>query len=201
MNSTAKSSYLDGDELLSVGFKSCGTIVFVSRKTSIYNAASIELGSHVRIDDFCILSGGSGLKIGNYVHIASYCGLFAGSGITMEDFSGLSARVTLYSESDDFSGQSLTNPTVPDEYKPGYKKGPILVGRHVIVGANTTILPGVTLGEGSAVGAHSMVSKNCKAWSIYSGAPAKYIRERQRQLLDLEQKLLALESSGLSASC
>ena len=55
------------------------------------------------------LVGGKGLRIGDYVHIGCFSALFAGSGITLEDFSGLSARVTLYSESDDYSGASLTN--------------------------------------------------------------------------------------------
>jgi galactoside O-acetyltransferase len=48
------------------------------------------------------------------------------------------------------------------------------------------ILPGVTLGEGSAVGALALVIKSCEAFGIYSGVPAKLIRSRERTLLDLE---------------
>ena len=130
------------------------------------------------------------MKIYNYVHIACYCALFAGAGIVMKDFSGLSARVSIYSESGDYSGKSLTNPTVPMELKPDYKGGVVLIGRHVVVGTNSTILPGEILGEGVANDAHSLVAKSCEPWSIFAGTPAKRIKARSRDLLLLEKRLL-----------
>jgi galactoside O-acetyltransferase len=182
-------SFYSDEELRSVGFKSVGGHVLISRKASIYSPAAISIGDRVRIDDFCVLTGGSGLALGNFVHVACYCALFAGSGIEIGDFSGLSARVVIYSQSDDYSGNSLTNPTVPERYKPGLKKGPVVLGRHVIVGANATILPNVTLGDGAAVGAHSLVTKSCEAWWIYFGVPARKLRRRSKNLLRLEEKL------------
>jgi|APIni6443716594_1056825.scaffolds.fasta_scaffold516620_1 dTDP-4-amino-4,6-dideoxy-D-glucose acyltransferase len=187
MRRTTQTSFLDVIELERLGFKYLGTNVLVSRKASIYGASEIELGNNIRIDDFCVLSGGSGLKTGDYVHISSFSALFAGSGIILDDFVTVSARVTLFSESDDYSGASLTNPTVPLEFKPGYKRGRILIRRHCIVGANSTILPGVTLNEGVAVGAHSLVVEDCSEWSIYAGVPARRIKDRSRELLDFEQ--------------
>jgi len=183
-------SFYSEDELRSVGFKTVGKHVLISRKASIYNPGAISIGDNVRIDDFCVLGGGSGLVLGNFVHVACYCGLFAGSGIVMENFSGLSARVLVYSESDDYSGESLTNPTVPERYKPKMKKGTVVLGKHVIVGANSTILPGLVIAEGAAIGAHSLVTKNCESWSIYFGVPARRLRRRSRNLLELERKFL-----------
>ena len=184
-------SFYSASELRAIGFKALGENVLISRKASIYGPGSISIGSNVRIDDFCVLSGGSGLALGNFVHIASYCALFAGSGIVMRDFSGLSARVLIYSQSEDYSGNSLTNPTVPERYKPKFKKGKVVLEKHAIVGANSTILPGTVLAEGAAVGAHSLVTKNCEAWWIYFGIPAKKLRRRSKALLDLEKELLA----------
>lgn len=184
-----QTSFLSAEELAAMGFKSVGSNVQISRKASIYRPQAIALGSHVRIDDFCVLSGGEGINVGSYIHIACYCALFGSAGIVLEDFAGLSARVTIYSESDDYTGRSLTNPTVPPQYKTAMKRGRVVLRRHVIVGAHTVILPGVELHEGAAVGSQSLVTKDCDAWSIYFGSPAKRLRSRSQQMLELEQKL------------
>jgi galactoside O-acetyltransferase len=65
------------------------------------------------------------------------------------------------------------------------------LGRHVIVGSGTVILPGSRLEEGVAVGALSLVTKDCLAFGVYAGNPAKRIKERKRDLLVLEQRFLA----------
>ena len=72
----------------------------------------------MRIDDFAIISGK--VTLGNYIHIAQFCGLYGGSaGIEMEDYTGLSSKCSLYATSDDYSGMSMTNPMIPEKYKPG----------------------------------------------------------------------------------
>ena len=83
----------------------------------------------------------------------------------------------------------MTNPTVPDEYRPTIKKGAVVLRRHAIVGANSTLLPGIVLEQGAAVGAHSLVTKSCEAWWIYFGAPAKKLKRRSRELLEYEMEL------------
>lgn len=186
-------SFYSEDELRGIGFRSLGKRVSVSRKASIYGAHSISLGDDVRVDDFCVLTGGSGIELGRFVHVGCYSALFGGSGIVMADFSGLSARVLVYSESDDYAGRSLTNPTVPERFRGRLHRGRVTFGRHVVVGAGSTILPGVSLGEGAAVGGHSLVTKDCEPWWIYFGAPAKKLRRRSRDLLALEKTLLSGE--------
>jgi len=181
-------AFYSKNELAGMGFKSVGDNVSVSRRASIYNAGNISLGSHVRIDDFCVLSGGKQITIGNYVHIGCFCGLYGGTGINIGSYSTLSSRVALYSESDDFSGESLTNPTIPAEFKPKYIKGLIHICNHVVVGTNSTVLPGVTINDGVAIGAHSLVKGDCEPWTIYSGTPVKIIRPRSRALLKLLEK-------------
>lgn len=183
-------AFLSRLQLEQIGFAEVGEDVLISDKASIYNPARICLGHHVRIDDFCVLAAGvGGIRIGNYVHIAVGCILIGAGEIVFSDFAGLSSRVSIYSSSDDYSGRSLTNPTVPDEYKLVSHK-PVFLGRHVIVGSGSVILPGVTLEEGVAIGALSLVTKNCAAFGIYSGNPARRLKERQRGLLELESKLL-----------
>lgn len=143
----------------------------------------IEIGDNVRIDAFCVLTGK--IRIGNDVHIACGCYLYGMAGIEMQDYSGLSSRVTIYSTSDDYSGEYMFGAVCPDEYK-NVHKAKVTLGRYVIVGCNSTIMPGVKVGEGVAVGAYSFVKSDCKPWSIYTGVPAKMIKERSMKLLEQE---------------
>ena len=184
-------SYYSREELQQLGFKQLGKRVQISRKTSIYNAEKISIGNNVRIDDFCILSAGNGgIVIGNYVHLAAYCSLQGEGKIELQDFSGLSSRVAVYSSNDDYTGVYLTNPTVPKEFS-GQTHGDVIFKRHVIVGSGSVILPGVTLNEGVAIGALSMVNKDCEAFYLYKGNPVKKLLERKRDLLEKEMALLA----------
>ncbi len=183
------SSYYSKDEILTIGFHSVGENVRISRKCSIYSPDKIDIGNNVRIDDFCILSGM--IRIGNYVHIAAVCLLFGGNdGIIMEDFTAISSRSALYAESDDYSGCALSNPTVPQEFRK-ISGGGITMRKHSIIGAGCTVLPGVVIGEGSSIGAMSLINKSLDAWGIYVGIPCRYIKERSKDLLKMEQDLLS----------
>lgn len=182
---------LDRNAIERMGFASVGENVFISDRASFYNCANIALGNNVRIDDFCVLSaGGGGITIGNHVHVAVYAALIGAGKITLSDFCNISSRVSIYSSNDDYSGASMTNPMVPAEYT-GVIHADVFVGRHVIVGSGSVILPGVTLEEGVAIGALSLIQKNCRAFGIYAGSPAKLIKERKRDLLELETAFLS----------
>lgn len=184
-------SYLSRSTLETMGFSVIGDNVLISDKASFYNCANISIGSNVRIDDFCVLSGGEGgIVIGNYIHISVYSLLIGAGKITLSDFSGLSSRVSIYSSNDDYSGATMTNPMLPKEYT-GVTHADVFLGKHVIVGSGSIILPGVTLEEGAAVGAMSLVQKNCLAFGVYFGSPAKIIKKRKRDLLKLEQAFLS----------
>ena len=177
-------------ELANEGFRHLGHNVLIARNCSIVGAENISIGDNVRIDGYCTITatGHGYVNLGSYVHISVYCALFGGEGIRMEDFSGLSSGVQMFSRSDDYSGEYMTNPTVPAKYT-NAQGGPIVLKRHVIIGANSVILPNVTLEEGTAVGALSLVSKSLEPWTIYSGAPAKRIKRRDRQIIEHEKSL------------
>jgi galactoside O-acetyltransferase len=180
--------FLTNSQLCEMGFRSLGENVQISEKASIYGAASIVIGNHVRIDDFCILSAGSGgIEIGNFVHIACYSSLIGKASMKIMDYSGVSSRVSIYSSSDDYSGEAMTNPTVPEQFT-NVDHRPVVIGRHCIIGAGTVILPGITMENGVAVGALSLISKDCKEFTIYSGVPARRVGERKRSLLNAEDE-------------
>jgi acetyltransferase-like isoleucine patch superfamily enzyme len=147
--------YLSRAEVPSVGCKSVGE-------------KNISIGSKVRIDGFANPMAGGETHIGSDVYIGSFRHLTCGAGLVMSEFSGLSM---LYTRSDDYAGASMTNPTVPAPYNRP-KEGQIVLGQHVVIGARTMVLPGVTIDEGSAVGALSPVTGSLPAWGICAGVPA-----------------------------
>ena len=182
-------AFLSRRQLTKMKFRHLGRKIKISDKASIHNPEFIEIGDFSRIDDFCVISGN--VRIGRNVHIAVFCNVAGGEpGVTLEDFSGLAYGCHVFSQSDDYSGTSLTNPTIPDCYK-REKKAAVIIKRHSIVGVCSIIMPGVTLEEGTAVGAMSMVTKSTSPWSIYFGIPAKKIKIRSRDLLALESRYLA----------
>lgn len=185
------STFYSAEELKHLGFKSYGQDVRISRHTIFHNPSQISIGSHVRIDDLCFISANMEVHIGSYVHIAPYCILAGAKGIIIEDFSGLAARVTLQSATDDYSGEFLTNPAVPDNFRK-VTGGTITLKKHTVIGMHAVILPGVTLGEGCAVGACALVRSSVEAWSIVVGIPAKKIKDRSRNVLNLERQLTCL---------
>lgn len=177
-------------ELEQKGFKSIGENVLISNLASIYNAKNIEIGSNVRIDDFCILSAGEGgIQIGNNIHIACYVSMIGAGKITLEDFSQVSSRVVILSSSDDFSGDFLVGPCIPSEFT-NVKSAPVKLMKHCVIGTGSTILPNVTINEGAAVGAMSLVKDDVDEFDIVVGIPAKKVKDRKRKILEMEIKYL-----------
>lgn len=189
-------AFLSRTVIESMGFAAVGDNVFLSDKASFYNCGNISLGSNVRIDDFCVLSAGQGgIVVGSYVHIAVYSSMIGNGKIHLGNFCNISSRVSIYSSSDDFSGEWMTNPTVPQNLT-GVQHAGVLIGHHVVVGSGSVVLPGVTVKDGVAVGALSLVKKRCEAFGIYAGVPVRRIGERQRRFLQLEKQL---DEGNLSA--
>jgi galactoside O-acetyltransferase len=191
-------AFLTKEELRKIGFKSLGNNVLISDKASIYNASKISIGSNVRIDDFCILSaGGEGIEIGNHIHIACYTSLIGNGKITINDFANLSSRVAIYSSNDDYSGEWMTNPMIPEKFTNVFC-APVQIGKHVIIGSGTLILPNCNIGDGVAIGALSLVKTNCEENFIYAGNPVKKIRPRHQGYITLEEEFKKhIDSSGI----
>jgi galactoside O-acetyltransferase len=181
--------YLPQGQIEAMRFRSLGRNVKISDRAAIHNPEMISIGDNCRIDDFCVVSGE--ISMGRNVLFAVHCNIAAGTaGIDFADFSTLAYGVHAFSQSDDYSGVTMANPTVPARYKAEIKKR-ITVGRHCIVGARSVVFPGVELAEGCAIGAMSLVNRSTDPWSIYRGIPARKTGVRSRQLLELEQQYVS----------
>lgn len=179
-------SFYSEEELKQFGFKSIGKEVCISRKASIYGASSIQIGNCVRVDDFCILSGN--ITLSNYIHIAAYSALYGGNdGIVINDYANISSRVSIYSISDDYSGNTMTNPMIPDDFK-NVQSAKVIIDKHVIIASTCVVLPGVHLREGSAFGAFSLINHDSEPFSINVGIPFHKLKDRSKNLLELEKE-------------
>ena len=171
------SSFYSQPELEELGFNQVGHHVLISKKASFYGVQNISIGDHVRIDDFCILSGY--ISLGSYIHISAYSALYGAKQIEMEDYSGLSPRCTVFSATDDFSGGYLVGPMVPQELT-NVIGGKVTIKQYSQIGAGSVILPDLVIEDGVAVGAMSLINESLPAWGIYAGVPAKYLKPRNR---------------------
>lgn len=179
------------NQAYSIGLALVGLDVTIWPMAKIVVPDVITIGDSVVIDDYVFLMGGVKTSIGSFIHIASFTSITGGGEFIMEDFSGLSGGVRIYTGNEDYSGGCMTNPTVPAPYRIPIRSY-VHIKKHAIVGANSVILPGVVIGEGAVVGANSLVTKDCKPWTIYFGSPAKPLRRRRSEkILDLEAQLRA----------
>jgi len=184
---TGNSSFFETDELLDLGLKFIGREVKISRHATFYGNENISVGDYSRIDDYCILSAGDGgeIRIGEHVHVAAGVHLYGAAAIIISDYVGLSSGCKVYSVTDDYSGEYMTNPTVPDRYRNVISKR-ITLSKHSLIGAGTILLPGAILAEGTSVGAMSLVTKELEPWGIYVGIPVRKIKNRSKRLLEFE---------------
>lgn len=172
-----QTSFYTPEELSKVGFKSCGKGVLVSRYARIYTPEKIAIGDNVRIDDFCILSGA--ITLGSHIHISPYVALYGAMGIEFEDYTGISAHSVVYSAMDDFGGNYLVGSVHPVSLT-NVTGGKVLIKKFSQIGVNSIIFPNLTIEEGVAIGACTLVTKSLEKWGVYIGIPAKRIKDRER---------------------
>jgi acetyltransferase-like isoleucine patch superfamily enzyme len=92
------------------------------------------------------------------------------SRIVIEDDVLLGPNVSIYSSTHNF--EDITQPVKEQ----GYNVSGVLLKKGCWVGVNSVILPGVTIGQNSVIGANSVVTKDVPDFSIAVGSPAKVIR-------------------------
>lgn len=149
--------------------------------TKIIGIENITFGKNIIIDDFVLIYAKEKINIGNYVHISSFTSISGGGELVMEDFSGLASGCRIVTGSDDFKEWGFGNPTIDDKFR-NSKIGKIIIGKFSIIGANSTILSNVHIGEGVSVAANSLITKDLEPWGIYVGNRKVGMRNKEEIL-------------------
>ena len=116
-----------------------------------------------------------GCKVGKNVFVGDKVWIDAGHSdlITIEDHAHIASGCRLLCHQ-----RALSNYRQGDDYaKLGYILKPIRLCKGSLIGMETFVMPGVTIGEGAIVGAGSLVTKDIPAWTIATGRPAKVVKE------------------------
>jgi acetyltransferase-like isoleucine patch superfamily enzyme len=186
--------FLGADEVAALGLASVGRGVSISRHAMLLMPERTRIGDWSRIDAYCVISAGNpGLSIGRNVHISSHVTILGRGPVEIGDFATISVRCSIFSSNDDYSGEMMTNPTVPAPYRIS-QDAPVTIGMHAIVGAGAIVLPGTRIGESAAVGAASLVRADVPDFSIAVGIPARVIGERDRGHRRLAEEMLRAEA-------
>jgi acetyltransferase-like isoleucine patch superfamily enzyme len=173
------------DELLS-----CGQDTYISSGAEIKRPHLVEIGNHVAIDSGVYIT--TAAKIGDYVHISPYVTCVGGSSamLTIDGFNTISAGARLICLGDEHLGEGLVGPLVPDEYKDRLLGGFIHVEKFASIATNAIVMPGVTISEGSVIGAGAIVTRDTEPWTIYVGSPARPLKLRPKEnMLRFAQEL------------
>ena len=160
--------------------RTIGEDVFISPHAEFRRPHLVSIGDHVAIDSGVYIT--TGAEIGDYVHLSPYITCIGGekSKWVVEDFVSVACGCRVICGSDKFLGEGFTSVTVPEEYRDTVVFSTIRLGRFSGIGTNAVIMPGVTVGEGSVVGACSLVTKSTEPWTIYVGVPARPIKLRRK---------------------
>jgi acetyltransferase-like isoleucine patch superfamily enzyme len=155
-----------------------GTDVVVDANTKITRPELCTIGNHVAIDwgFYCTTQ----LTIGDYVHISPNVAVIGGqkTGLTVEDFCFISVGSQMICGSELFQGAGLIGPLIPEEYVDQQDLRPITLERFSGACANSVIMPGVVLAQGSVLGANSLLKTSTEPWTIYAGNPARPVKSR-----------------------
>lgn len=147
---------------------------FIHKSVIIWGRDNLKIENTSGIYEYAIIRCKTNkVIIGNHCQIGPSCVIFDGSGIEINDYVMIGPHTVLAGGNHNFN-----NPESPMIFSGDYSKGKIIIEKDVWIGSNCTILDGVTIGEGSIVGANSLVSRDVEPYSIVGGYPAKLIKKR-----------------------
>lgn len=158
--------------------KYCGHDVVLYPLCKIIRAHNMEIDDNSRIFDFAFIDAGESLKIGKYSFITWHCLIEGGAKCIIGNrcFVGPGSKLltSTYKFHGFYTNEKLPGGTCATQY------GDIIMEDDSYIGANCTIMPGVTIREGALIGANSLVNKDLDSWGIYVGNPIRKIGVREK---------------------
>lgn len=118
-------------------------------------------------------------KIGRRVHIAPKVFVSGGGDFEIEDYACIATNSSIITSTEVLKdGARCSGPMVSPDQRQVYR-GKVLIKKDAFIGASVTVLPGVTVAEGSVAGAGVTIAKPTEPWGIYVGARTQYLGGRE----------------------
>lgn len=157
--------------------------MYINETTLISRPELVTIGNHVAIDFGFVCT--TQLSVGDYVHISPHVSVIGGKQglLSIKDFCFISTGARMICGSEKFQGAGLIGPLIPEEYKDDLLLDPIIMENFSGVCANSVVMPGVTMSEGSVLGANSFLKQSTEPWTIYAGSPARPIKKRESKTM------------------
>ena len=114
------------------------------------------------------------IVLGNNVVLAPYSRIGCIDRVEIGDWTTIGQRV--YITDHTHGDVSVEQLNLPPRHRPLYSKGPVKIGSYVHVGENSCIMPGVTIGDHSVIGAGSVVTHDIPPYSVAAGNPARVLK-------------------------
>lgn len=172
-----KSMELMGESLKDK-LKYCGEGVRLYPMCKMIHPDHAELDDNCQLFDNVFIDAGESLKIGKYSTVTWFCVIEGGAKVYIGDRVFLGPGTKVLSSTYELNGYYAIE-HIPDECH-ATQYGDITIHDDAYIGANSVIMPGVTIGEGAVVGANSLVNRNLKPWGIYFGTPVKLLGMREQ---------------------
>ena len=115
---------------------------------------------------------GKNVQLNDYVHIVAMDSVKIGDNVLLASHIFISDNSHGSYKGDD----NDTNPNIPPIQRE-YAKAPVSIGDNTWIGEGVVIMPGVTIGKGCVIGAHSIVNKSIPDYSVAVGSPAKVVKK------------------------
>jgi acetyltransferase-like isoleucine patch superfamily enzyme len=162
------------------GYKKFGKCSIIKYPNRIWNKSKIEIGNDVFIAENSFFAASvifqsqkfnPLIRIGNNVSIGGNLIIGCVDSVVIEDDVLIADRVFISDHIHDYENVKI--PIIKQKLK---SKGGVLIKRGSFIGVNSVIMPGVTIGKNSVVGASSVVTKSVPDYSVVAGVPAKVIK-------------------------
>lgn len=174
--------------------KFCGEGVKIYPLAKMIRAENAELDNNCQIFDNVFIDAGKRLRIGKYTTLTWGVLIEGGAETYLGDrvFLGPSAKLltSTYKIQGFYTVEHLPEGCQETEY------GDITIKNDAYLGANCTVMPGITIGEGAVVGSNSLVTKDLEPWGIYVGTPCKKIGVREKPSTEMLEKLNTVDWSN-----
>ncbi|MBD1915650.1 MULTISPECIES: acyltransferase [Cyanophyceae] len=154
--------------------KEIGQNVIFEVGVLVFHPENICLGTNIYVGHYTILKGyyKNQMTIGDNTWIGQGCFLHSAGGLTIGCNVGIGPHVKIITSV--HADEGISSPILFG----ALKEAPVIIENDCDIGVGTTILPGITIGHGSQIGAGSVVTKNVDPYSVMVGMPAKLLKKR-----------------------